>query len=556
MSDPATSPPTPHASPPRRVTIYDTTLRDGTQGEGFVLSLHDKLAVAEKLDSLGVDYVEGGFPQSNPKDAAFFRDVRGLNLRHAKVAAFGMTRRRGVTAGQDAGVTALLAAETPVVTIVGKSSRFQLETVLNVTVEENRDMIAETVGHLAGEGREVVYDAEHFFDACLEDLDHAVSTVKAAAAAGAGCVCLCDTNGGSLPGVVARGVEAVRKVVPQHVAIGIHTHNDGGLALANALAALGCGAAHAQGTVNGVGERCGNMDLLALVATLRLKMGVDCLFPDAIGRLTEVSRFVYELANMPLSPGQPYVGQSAFAHKGGMHVHAVRKHAGTYEHVDPAVVGNQRRVLVSELSGASNIAEKVGVKFDVADDRDLQRRVLSRVQDLEAEGYVFESAEASFELLFRKEVGRRKDFFKLDHYRCVILRQEGDKPVAEASVKAHVGEVVEHRVAEGDGPVDALDAALRKALKDHYPHLSELHLVDYKVRVVNSAAATAAKVRVVIEFRRPLPDGTSDYFGTVGVDENIINASWEALIDGYEYHLLHAEEEAAAGAAGASGAAT
>ena len=541
MSDPGTN-------PARRVTIYDTTLRDGTQGEGFVLSLHDKLAVAEKLDSLGVDYVEGGFPQSNPKDAAFFRDVRGLNLRHAKVAAFGMTRRRGVKPGEDAGVASLLSAETPVVTIVGKSSRFQLETVLNVTVAENRDMIAETVGHVAGEGREVVYDAEHFFDACREDLDHAVSTVKAAADAGATCVCLCDTNGGSVPGVIVGGVAAVRKTVPQHVAVGIHTHNDGGLALANALAAIDGGVSHAQGTINGVGERCGNMDLLTLVATLRLKLGIDCLLPDALGRLTEVSRFVYELANLPLPPGQPYVGQSAFAHKGGMHVHAVRKNAGTYEHIDPSVVGNARRILVSELSGASNIAEKVGRKFDVEQDRDLQRRVLTRVQDLENEGYVFESAEASFELLFRKEVGRRKDFFALDHYRCVILRQQGEKPVAEATVKARVGGAVEHRVAEGDGPVDALDAALRKALQDHYPHIADLHLADYKVRVVNSAAATAAKVRVVIEFRRTRPDGASDYFGTVGVDENVINASWEALIDGYEYHLLHAEEEAAAAA--------
>ena len=532
---------------PRRVTIYDTTLRDGTQGEGFVLSLHDKLAVAEKLDSLGVDYVEGGFPQSNPKDAAFFRDVRSLNLRHARVAAFGMTRRRGVKPGDDAGVRSLLEAETPVVTIVGKSSRFQLETVLNVTVEENRDMIAETVGFLRDAGREVVYDAEHFFDACREDLGHAVSTVRAAVGAGASCACLCDTNGGSLPEVIAWALHDVRKSLGDGVPVGIHTHNDGGLALANAVAAVNVGASHAQGTINGVGERCGNMDLLTLVATLRLKMGIDCLNADAVGRLTEVSRFVYELANLPLSPGQPYVGQSAFAHKGGMHVHAVRKHAGTYEHVDPATVGNQRRVLVSELSGASNIAEKVGVKFDAAEDRELQRRVLTRVQDLEADGYVFEAAEASFELLFRTEVGRRKDFFHLDHYRCVILRQEGEKTVSEATVKARVGEppTVEHRVAEGDGPVDALDAALRKALKDHYPQTVDLQVTDYKVRVVNSAAATAAKVRVVIEFRRALPDGGSDYFGTVGVDENVINASWEALIDGYEYHLLHAEEEAA-----------
>ena len=534
------------ATPPSRITVYDTTLRDGTQGEGFNLSLHDKLAVAERLDDLGVDLIEGGFPQSNPKDSAFFDEVRRLNLR-ARVAAFGMTRRRGTRPGDDAGVNALLAAETPVVTIVGKSSRFQLETVLGVDVAENRDMIAETVGHVAGRGREVVYDAEHFFDAFAEDADHAVSTLRAAAEAGAACVCLCDTNGGSTPEHVAAATKRVVADLPD-VAVGIHTHNDGGLALANALAAVRAGASHGQGTINGVGERCGNMDLLPFVATLALKYpgDYDLLDGDAsLAKLTAVSRFVYETANLNLPPGQPYVGPSAFAHKGGMHVHAVRKHSGTYEHVDPTRVGNARRVLVSELSGQSNIAEKAGRKFGVETDRALQGRVLQRVQDLENEGYVFEAAEASFELLFRREVGRRRDYFELDHWRCVILRTGRETPVAEASVKLRVGDAVEHRVAEGDGPVDALDAALRLALRDHYPAIAELVLTDYKVRVVNTAAATAARVRVVIEFR-----GENGRFGTVGVDENIINASWEALIDGYEYHLLAHDESAAADAAG------
>ena len=539
----------------QRITIYDTTLRDGTQGEGFQLSLHDKLAVAEKLDAFGVDAIEGGFPQSNPKDSAFFSEVKSLGLKHAKIAAFGMTRRRGAKADQDAGLRALLSAETPLVTLVGKSSRFQLETVLNVDVAENRDMIAESVGYVAGEGREVVYDAEHFFDAFTEDEAHALSTLAAAAEAGAGCVCLCDTNGGSTPDHITAATKAVVSAMPDGVAVGIHTHNDGGFALANALAAVRAGATHAQGTINGVGERCGNMDLLPLVATLLLKYGNDyeALYgDDSLLQLTDVSRFVYEIANMNLQPGQPYVGPSAFAHKGGMHVHAIRKHSGTYEHIDPARVGNARRVLVSELSGASNIAEKVGKRFGVESDRELQRRVLERVQDLENDGYVFESAEASFELLFRKELNRRKTYFDLDHYRCVILRSGKERtPIAEATVKLRVKEAIEHRVAEGDGPVDALDTALRKALRDHYPAIDELSLVDYKVRVVNSAAATAAKVRVVIEFRRQDADGQSHYFGTVGVDENIINASWEALIDGIEYHLL--ERDDAAGDVGRNG---
>ncbi len=533
---------------PTRINIYDTTLRDGTQGEGFNLSLHDKLAVAEKLDDLGVDAIEGGFPQSNPKDAAFFDEVKTLGLKHARIAAFGMTRRRGTKVTDDPGTTSLLSAETPIVTIVGKSSRFQLETVLGVEASENRDMIADTVGHIAERGRDVIYDAEHFFDAFAEDAEHSLSTLQAAADAGAKVVCLCDTNGGTLPTLVAEATRRARKMMPKHVGVGIHTHDDGGVALANALAAVEAGATQVQGTINGVGERCGNMDLLPLVASLLLKYdgAYEALTDGGLGKLTDVSRFVYETANMNLRPGQPYVGPSAFAHKGGMHVHAIRKHAGTYEHIDPALVGNARRVLVSELSGASNIAEKVGRQFGVEGDRELQRRVLTRVQDLENEGFVFEAAEASFELLFRREIGKRKDYFELDHYRCVILRGGDEaKSTAEATCKLTVDGTAEHTVAEGDGPVDALDAALRKALSPHYPIIDDVQLVDYKVRVVNSAAATAAKVRVVIEFRRHDAEGNAHYFGTVGVDENVINASWEALIDGYEYHLLHDNETAA-----------
>ncbi|MDB5297145.1 MAG: leuA 1, partial [Phycisphaerales bacterium] len=411
-----------------RIEIYDTTLRDGTQGEGFNLSLQDKLLIAQKLDELGVDYVEGGFPLSNPKDAAFFRDVRELKLKHAKVSAFGMTRRRGVRAEDDPGMKALLAAETPVVTIVGKSSEFQVTKVLGVSVEENLAMIADTVGLLRSAGRQVVYDAEHFFDAYKADPAHALRTLAAAQEAGASVLCLCDTNGGTMPEQVAEAVAAV--VAATGARVGIHTHNDCGLALANALAAVRAGASQAQGTINGVGERCGNMDLLPLIANLRLKYGLDCLAGDTLANLTDTSRFVYEVANVVPVSGQPYVGPSAFAHKGGMHVHAVQKDASTYEHVAPETVGNGRKVLVSEMSGQSNIAATVGAKFGIAADRDAMRRVLTKVQDLENEGYQFEAAGASYELLVRREIGRHRTFFDLDHYRCVILRQNGGQPLS------------------------------------------------------------------------------------------------------------------------------
>ena len=526
----------------RRIEIYDTTLRDGTQGEGFNLSLQDKLMVAAKLDELGVDYIEGGYPLSNPKDAAFFREVRGLRLR-AVVSAFGMTRRRGVACGDDPGMASLLEADTAAVTIVGKTSDHQVLKVLGVSLDENVEMIADTVRFMRGSGRRVIYDAEHFFDTFRSNPDYALATLAAAEGAGAETLVLCDTNGGSLPEQIAEATAAVRRRCSARV--GIHTHNDAGLAIANAQAAIAAGASHAQGTVNGVGERCGNMDLLTLVANLQLKYGYACLRPGALRMLTEVSRFVYETANVPLNAGQPYVGSSAFAHKGGMHVHAVQKDATTYEHAVPERVGNQRKILVSEMSGASNIAATVGRKFGIENDRATLRAVLERVQDLENQGYQFEAAEGSLELLVRTQVGRRGDFFRLDHYRTVILRTGTDvDPVAEATVKLHVGDLVEHTVAEGDGPVNALDNALRRALLPHYPSIDRVRLMDYKVRVINSKAETAAKVRVVIESRRTAADGTREAFGTIGVSGNVIDASWAALIDAYEYHLLHEAEAA------------
>jgi 2-isopropylmalate synthase len=525
---------------PRRIEIYDTTLRDGTQGEGFSLSLQDKLLVAQKLDDLGVDYIEGGFPLSNPKDVAFFQDVKKLKLKHARIAAFGMTRRRGMRADEDPGMRALLEAETPVVTLVGKSSEFQAKTVLGITPEENLAMISDSVKLMRSAGRHVVWDAEHFFDAWKANPEYAIRTLLAAQEGGAAVLVLCDTNGGSMPELIAAATADVRKKTSAKV--GIHTHNDGGVAVANALASISAGAEHAQGTINGVGERCGNMDLIPLVANLQLKYGLECLRPGTIQHLTEVSRYVYEIANMNLVSGQPYVGTSAFAHKGGMHVHAVQKDVSTYEHVAPETVGNTRKILVSELSGVSNIATKAGKKFNIEDDKATLRKVLEKVQTLENAGYQFEVAEGSFELLVRREIGKYRDFFTLDHYRIVVLRTDGNTPIAEASIKITVDGKAEHTVAEGDGPVAALDAALRRALKPHYPAIEDLHLTDYKVRVINSKDEASAAVRVVIELARKSSGETREVFGTIGVSPNIIDASWAALLDAYEYHLLHVEE--------------
>ena len=527
----------------RRIEIYDTTLRDGTQGEGFNLSLQDKLLIAQKLDELGVDYIEGGFPLSNPKDVAFFREVRELGLRHAKVSAFGMTRRRGVRADEDPGMRALIDAQTPVVTLVGKTSPSQVEKVLGVSLDENLKMIADSVALMRSAGRQVVYDAEHFFDAFRADRNYALQTLLAAQDAGASVLVLCDTNGGSMPEFVAEAVDAAKRAAT--AMIGIHTHNDASVAVANAMAAIHVGAGHAQGTINGVGERCGNMDLLPLVANLQLKYGYDCLRPGSLTHLTEVSRYVYETANINLVPGQPYVGSSAFAHKGGMHVHAVQKDSSTYEHVSPEAVGNTRKILVSELSGASNIAAKAGRKFDIEQDKATLRRVLEKVQDLEHAGYQFEAAEASFELMLRREIGRYKRFFELEHYRVVILKVKDGDAIAEASVKLRVNGHAVHTVAEGDGPVNALDGALRKALSPYYPEIDGVHLTDYKVRVINSREETAASVRVIIECKRETADGgpeSRELFGTIGVNTNVIDASWQALVDAYEYHLIHVDE--------------
>jgi 2-isopropylmalate synthase len=513
-----------------RIAIYDTTLRDGSQGEGVNFSLQDKLLLTAKLDELGVDYVEGGYPLSNPKDFEYFQAMKGRSLKYAKVVAFGMTRRKNADAASDAGINALLDAQTQVVTIVGKTWDMHVRDILGTDMEENLRMIADSVATCKAAGREVFYDAEHFFDGYQANPEYALRTLQAAEKAGASCVILCDTNGGTMSEQVAERTRAVRQAVKCDV--GIHTHNDCELAVANTLAAVREGATQVQGTMNGIGERCGNVDLVSVIANLALKYGYEVLPPGSLLKLTEVSRYVYEIANMNFRNGQPFVGASAFAHKGGMHTHAVAKNPISYEHVDPALVGNERRILVSELSGQSTILTKTA-KYSIQHDRALMQKILTQVQDLENVGYEFEAAEASFDLLVKKAMGQYRPWFEKIHYRVNIEVDGNDQAITEATVKLKVGETIYHTASDGDGPVNALDGALRKALLPVFPQLRQMQLVDYKVRVVNAREGTAARVRVVIESR----DGT-DVWGTVGVSENIIEASWLALADAFEYKLF------------------
>ncbi len=521
-----------------RVSVYDTTLRDGSQGEGVNFSLQDKLSLTKRLDELGIDFIEGGYPLSNPKDAEYFAAVKAIPLRHAKVCAFGMTRKKNSDAAGDTGLKALLAAETPVVTLVGKTWDFHVANVLGTTLDENLRMIADSVALCRQAGRTVMYDAEHFFDGYRANPDYALRTLQATEEAGASVVILCDTNGGTMPERVAELVGIVRSRL--RCEVGIHCHNDCDLAVANTLAAVRAGATQVQGTMNGLGERCGNVDLVSVVANLTLKYGLTCLQPESLRGLTEASRYVYELANMNFRTGQPFVGQSAFAHKGGMHTHAVAKDPATYEHIAPEAVGNERRILVSELSGHATILSKTS-KYSLANDKTAMTKILTMVQDLENQGYEFEAAEASFDLLVRKATGRYKPWFDRLSYR-VKTEHYGEQLLTEATVKLGIGGAVEHTVSEGDGPINALDAALRKALLPYYPNLDGMQLVDYKVRVVNGREGTAARVRVVIESR----DG-SEVWGTVGVSENIIEASYLALADAIEFKLYQTQDAKAPG---------
>ncbi len=516
-----------------RIEIYDTTLRDGSQGEGVNFSLQDKLLITRRLDEMGFDYIEGGYPLSNEKDFQYFQRVQSLSLKHSRVCAFGMTRRKGVEAHADPGMKALVKSGASVITLVGKTSAFHATEVLRVSLEENLAMIDDSVRFLRESGREVIYDAEHFFDGWKGNPEYALKTVQTAAAAGARLIVLCDTNGGSMPEEIAELTKAVIAELP--VPVGIHCHNDCDLAVANSLAAIDAGAVQVQGTVNGIGERCGNADLISLIANLAVKKkNYEALQTDGLRRLTELSRFVYETANMNYRPGQPFVGSSAFAHKGGMHVHAVARATASYEHIDPATVGNERRILVSELSGRSNIMALTS-RHNIQDDRELMDKILAQVVSLENVGYQFEAAEASFDLLVRRVAGTFHPHFEPLSYHVGVGRDERGIHT-EATVKLQAGDQARHEVAEGDGPVNALDAAMRKALSGLFPNLAEMHLVDYKVRVINSDAGTAAGVRVVIESR-----DSQDVWGTVGVSENIIEASWLALVDAIEYKLYKDE---------------
>ncbi len=511
------------------VTIYDTTLRDGTQGTGISFSVLDKIRVAEKLDSFGVDFIEGGWPGSNPRDVAFFAEAAKRTWKNAKIAAFGSTRRGGVSVESDAQVRTLLEAHTPVVTIVGKTWLLHVTEVLNVTAEENVAMIADTVAYLKKNGREVFYDAEHFFDSYKDDPAYSIRTVRAAKDSGADLVILCDTNGGTLPEEIGRITREVIEALG--CPVGIHTHNDCGLGVANALAALAVGACQVQGTINGYGERVGNCNLTTILPTLQVKMGMPVV-PD-LSRLREVSRFVDELANIPQDIRAPYVGSAAFTHKGGLHVHAVQKLARSYEHMDPRLVGNAQTILVSDMSGQSNILAKTKeLGFGFQKGAPEVAAILRQVKDSEAAGYEFEAADASFDLLVRRTLGRHKPLFDLREYHCSFRRSAlHGFTTCEATVKLQVNGVAEYTVEEGDGPVNALDAALRKALRPFYGWIDDLRLADYKVRIVDGSRGTAARTRVLIVST----DGQSSW-GTVGVSDNIIEASWLALVDSLEFY--------------------
>ncbi|PIQ86349.1 MAG: citramalate synthase [Candidatus Omnitrophica bacterium CG11_big_fil_rev_8_21_14_0_20_45_26] len=516
----------------KKIQIYDTTLRDGTQGEGVSLSLNDKLMLAKHLDGFGVDFIEGGWPGSNPKDMGFFKEAKKIKFKHAKIAAFGSTRRANMKVTQDDQVKLLLEAGTKVVTIFGKSWDFHVKEVFKTSLKENLNMIHDTVSFLKSKKKFVIYDAEHFFDGFFENQEYALKTIRAAAKAGADLICLCDTNGGMLPHQIAIAVKRIRKTV--RTPIGIHCHNDAAMGVPNSVAAVEHGAIQVQGTINGYGERCGNANLTSIIPILQLKLNLPVVSDRKLKQLSELSHYVAEVCNMPVRSNQPFTGQSAFAHKGGVHVNAMMKNRKTYEHINPVLVGNHTRFLVSELSGKSNVLLKAQeLKIGLSKDRAETKAILQKIQELENEGYQFEAAEASFELLIKKETGRYKKYFEVLEVRVLDEKKAEKAPVSEATVKVKVGSDIEHTTANGDGPVNALDKALRKALKRFYPVVEKIHLSDYKVRVVNSQAGTAAKVRVFIQFQ-----DEKDTWSTVGVSENVIEASWNALVEAIEYKLM------------------
>ena len=516
----------------KTIELYDTTLRDGTQGEHINLSVQDKLLIARKLDEFGMDYIEGGWPSSNPKDEEFFTKARQLDLKHAKLTSFGSTARFVDKVESDPNLLGLLHSETPVITIFGKTWKAHSMKSLGISDQENADLIYRSVAFLKQEGREVFFDAEHFFDGYKDDREFSLTMLRAAVEGGASRIVLCDTNGGSLPHEVADIVAHVLAVTG--IPVGIHAHNDGDLAVANSIAAIIAGATHIQGTINGIGERCGNANLISIIPNIMLKLQRSFTFVQHLNQLTSLSKFVYEILNMPSNTRAPFVGKSAFAHKGGIHVSAVMKESSLYEHIDPKLVGNHQRVLVSELAGQSNIrykAQELGIVLP--EKSDLYKNIVHHIKELEHEGYQFDGAEASFELLLHKELGNFKPFFEVLETKVHIESSKNANNVDQAVLKVKVGEEIEHIAADGDGPVNALDKALRKALLHFYPEIKSIKLVDYKVRVLEEKRGTSAKVRVLIESG----NGRSTW-GTVGVSTNIIEASLHALEDSMNYHLF------------------
>jgi 2-isopropylmalate synthase len=514
------------------VLLYDTTLRDGCQAEDVSLTLEDKLRMAAKLDDMGIDYIEGGYPGSNPRDADFFKQVKTLKLKNAKVASFGTTRKFGSKPSQDINLKALLGADAPAVTLVGKTWDLHVRDDLRISQKANLEIIADSIAFMKKRVDEVIFDAEHFFDGFRANPDYALECLKAAQDGGADWIVLCETNGGRLPVDIRDALAQVNRVIK--TPLGIHCHNDGELAVANTLAAVEMGATQVQGTINGFGERCGNVNLISVIANLQLKMGKKCMSAAQLKKLREVSQLFYELANIQPNKRQAYVGDSAFAHKGGLHVSGVLKNRETYEHIDPELVGNRQRVLVSDLSGRSNVVYK-GKEYgiDLKDAGDAVKNILRRTKELEGQGYEFQAAEASFELLIQEALGKKKKNFNLVGFRVIDeKRKEDEAPISEATIMVQVDGVMEHAAAMGNGPVNALDQALRRALTKFYPSLKQVELLDYKVRVLSTGEGTGAVVRVLIESG----DGKGRW-GTVGVSHNVIEASWQALVDSIDYKL-------------------
>ena len=514
-----------------KIKVYDTTLRDGMQAEGVSFSLEDKLAIVKCLDGLGLEYIEGGYAASNPKEMQFLTEAAKLGLENSKIVAFGTTRRADYGVEDDISLNSMLKCKTQVATLVGKTWDMHVTDVLGCSLEENLTICAESVEYMKKNGMETLFDAEHFYDGYKKNSEYAIKVLDAAAQGGADALVLCDTNGGCL----ADEVYEITKTVCErfgNLIIGIHAHNDTDCATANSLAAVRAGAQHVQGTINGLGERCGNANLCVVIPNLAFKMGFDVMSPESIKSLTEVSRYVFEVGNLAPVMNMPYVGGSAFAHKGGLHVDALRKSKYSYEHIEPELIGNERRFLISELSGKSTVLAELE-KAKIGEDKELAKKILTHVQDLENQGYQFESANASFHLLVKKIMGTYKPSFELVKYHTNVEKYATGELVTEATVKLiRPDGITEHVVGEGDGPVNALDAALRKSLVNFYPGIKDVHLIDYKVRVVNAKAGTAARVRVIIESR-----DKSSIWGTVGCSENIIEASWQAIVDSVEYKV-------------------